>query len=141
MEKKRKFNGEEANSETAVGHVTGCEDAADDSTNKKQANSNDVLSSESLARHAQCIIDDMEVKRKNDETLIAEFRKTMEIQTESWCQALENTLAKLYEKNNEVCQEKLQQLYAILGRINQLEQEMGAFKQSLKLLYTDVETS
>lgn len=43
----------------------------------------------------------------------------MEIQTESWCQALENTLAKLYEKNNEVCQEKLQQLYAILGRISE----------------------
>lgn len=57
-------------SETAVGHVTGCKDAAGESTNKKQANSNDALSSESLAAHAQCIIDDMEVKRKNDETLI-----------------------------------------------------------------------
>lgn len=112
-----------------------------DSVSKKQDTLTDALSSEGLADHAQSIIDEMEVKRKNDETLIAEFRKTMEMQTDSWCELLERSLGKVYEKNNDICQEKLQQLYTILGRINQLEQEMLAFKQSLKILYSDVEKS
>lgn len=50
--------------------------------------------------------------------IILEFRKTMEIQTEQWVALLESSLGKIYEKNNLVCQEKLQELYAILGRIS-----------------------
>ena len=42
----------------------------------------------------------------------------MEIQTEQWVALLENSLGKIYEKNNLACQEKLQELYAILGRIS-----------------------
>ena len=42
----------------------------------------------------------------------------MEMQTDSWCELLERSLGKVYEKNNDICQEKLQQLYTILGRIS-----------------------
>jgi len=47
-----------------------------------------------------------------------EFRKMMEIQTDSWCNTLEQSLGKLYEGTNDACQEKLQKLYAVLGRIS-----------------------
>ncbi|XP_002165182.3 uncharacterized LOC100207207 isoform X1 [Hydra vulgaris] len=99
------------------------------------------LTSESIINHVQSIIDDMEVKRKDDETLIVEFRKSMEIQTEIWCDLLEKTLAKVYMKNNNTCQEKFQQLHTILGRISQLEQEMSSFKQSLNSLYAEVQAT
>ena len=60
----------------SVPELTEVNDNAEESNlsppKKKSANSaaSDVLSSENLADHAQSIVDEMEIKRKNDETLI-----------------------------------------------------------------------
>ena len=31
----------------------------------------------------------------------------MELQTDTWCESLQQALGKIYEKNNDICQEKI----------------------------------
>ncbi len=43
-----------------------------------------------------------------------------------------------YEKQGEVIQEKVQQLYLCLDRIEKLETELHQFREALKILYQDM---
>ena len=42
----------------------------------------------------------------------------MEMHTESMCNTLHQSFGKLYETTNGTCQQKLQKLYDVLGRIS-----------------------
>eukprot|EP00111_Clytia_hemisphaerica_P009052 TCONS_00026523-protein len=91
-----------------------------ESSPSSASNTNNTTSnstSESLAQLAQSVIEEMDMKRKNDEAMISEFRKMMEMQTDTMCNTLQQSFGKLYQSSNETCQEKLQKLYNILGRI------------------------
>jgi len=50
---------------------------------------------------------------------------------------MENKLYDVYDSQQPLIDEKLQQLYDTLGRIASLEQEIHEFKQSLACLYQD----
>jgi len=51
--------------------------------------------------------------------------------------AVENKLYDLYDTQQPLIDDKLQQLYDTLGRITTLEQEIQEFKRSLASLYVD----
>jgi len=51
--------------------------------------------------------------------------------------SVENKLYDVYDSQQPLIDEKLQQLYESLGRIATLEQEIQEFKQSLACLYQD----
>jgi len=51
--------------------------------------------------------------------------------------SVENKLYDVYDSQQPLIDEKLQQLYETLGRIATLEQEIEEFKQSLACLYQD----
>ena len=51
--------------------------------------------------------------------------------------SVENKLYDVYDAQQPVIDEKLQQLYDTLGRIATLEHEIQEFKQSLACLYED----
>ena len=59
-------------------------------------------------------------------------------QTQKTCSLVEQAMFDLYEKQSAVVQEKLQELFATLDRIAQLETELGQFKQALGAFYQDV---
>ena len=58
-------------------------------------------------------------------------------QAQNVFQSVENKLYDVYDAQQPLVDEKLQQLYDALGRIANLEQEIQECKQSLACLYED----
>jgi len=61
----------------------------------------------------------------------------MYTQAQNAFKSVENTLYDVYDEQQPLIDEKLQQLYDTLGRIANLEQEIQEFKKSLACLYQD----
>jgi len=95
-------------------------------------------SREQLDKDSQQLIDDLNNKRKQDSQLMVDYRKALEEQVQKNCSRVEQTLYSVYEKQNNQVQEKLQELFATLDRIAQLETELTKFKQALSMLYQDM---
>lgn len=52
---------------------------------------------------------------------------------------MEQAMYQVYESNGKVIQDKLQELFATLDRISKLEMELGQFKESLGVLYSEIQ--
>ncbi|XP_020915190.1 uncharacterized protein LOC110252691 [Exaiptasia diaphana] len=96
-------------------------------------------SSDELQRRVQQQIDDINAKRKRDTDLLNDFRKGLEMQVSKTCGAIEEAIVKSYEDKSHVIESKLQEIFAALERIRQLEDELKNFKKTLGLLYTDMQ--
>ncbi|XP_038056166.1 uncharacterized protein LOC119728159 isoform X1 [Patiria miniata] len=94
---------------------------------------------EILNQRTQQLIDDINAKRKRDTTLLADFKKAMELQASSSYEGLEQAMFQMYEGNGKAIQEKLQELFATLDRISTLEMELEQFKTSLGALYSEIQ--
>ncbi|XP_032228394.1 uncharacterized protein LOC5504230 [Nematostella vectensis] len=97
-----------------------------------------LLSSEELQRGVQELIDSVNTKRSRDTNILTDFKKALEMQLSKSCTALEEALVQSYEQNNQTIQSKLQEFFAVIERIGQLETELAEFKATLGALYTDI---
>ncbi|XP_022087220.1 uncharacterized protein LOC110977418 [Acanthaster planci] len=97
------------------------------------------LTREILNQRTQQLIDDINAKRKRDTSLLADFKKAIEVQASNSYDNLEQAMFQMYEGNGKVIQEKLQELFATLDRISKLEMELEQFKTSLGALYSEIQ--
>jgi len=59
------------------------------------------------------------------------------LQAEDLCSSMENDLFEIYDSQRPLIDDKLQQLYDTLGRIDVLEEEIKAFNKSLSCFFQD----
>ncbi|XP_069460272.1 synaptonemal complex central element protein 2 isoform X2 [Ambystoma mexicanum] len=92
----------------------------------KSANYFAVLDSsiEGLQNRAQHLIDKINENRKKDQTLLNNFRESLTMKVSDLMQKLEEKMYEIYDHNNKLLQDKLQELPEILERITQLETEL-----------------
>ncbi|KAL3868964.1 hypothetical protein ACJMK2_041709 [Sinanodonta woodiana] len=98
----------------------------------------DTLTAEEIGHNAQQLIDDLNSKRKQDTQLLADFKQALEIHVQKTYVVVEQHLYQNYEKQRGVLEIKLQKLFACLDRISKLESELQDFKQSLQVLYQEM---
>ncbi|CAH1773196.1 unnamed protein product [Owenia fusiformis] len=100
-----------------------------------------IYSHEMLSQQAQKLIDDINEKRKQDTVLMEDYRKSLELNVQKQCAAVEEHMFGLYETTGKTIQTKLQELYSTFDRIAKLEDELNQFKSALGMLYQDVNSS
>ncbi|XP_072045190.1 uncharacterized protein [Amphiura filiformis] len=105
---------------------------------KRQRTSAEFTSREKINEKAQQLIDEINNKRKEDTVLLADFKKSMEMQVARSYGLLEQSMYQVYDHNGKIMQAKLQELFATLDRIAKLEAELKQFKNALGALYTDI---
>ncbi|XP_033107932.1 uncharacterized protein LOC117109657 [Anneissia japonica] len=93
---------------------------------------------EEIQELAQQLINNINVKRKSDATLIVDFKKDLLEKVTESCKTLDLYMFQCYERNGSVMHSKLQALFATLERIHKLELELDEFKQALGVFYNDI---
>ncbi|XP_041359920.1 synaptonemal complex central element protein 2-like [Gigantopelta aegis] len=106
-----------------------------------QMNKVNTTEREQLNAAAQQIIEDLNSKRRQDNQLLADFRKGLETEVNRMCNGVEQQMFRLYDKKSSQIQAKIQELFARLDRICKLETELQEFKQALQGLYRDMNIS
>ncbi|XP_071800233.1 synaptonemal complex central element protein 2-like [Asterias amurensis] len=96
------------------------------------------ITREFLNEQTQQLIDDINAKRKRDTTMLADFKKALDLQASNSFASLEQAMYQVYQQNSKGIQDKLQELFSTLDRISKLEMELEHFKHSLGSLYSDI---
>ncbi|XP_013409639.1 synaptonemal complex central element protein 2 isoform X1 [Lingula anatina] len=97
-------------------------------------------SHESLNSAAEQLINDINMKRKENTQMIIEFKDSLDVQVQHTCREVEKRMFDVYEEQGKILQVKLQNLFIILDRISKLEMELKQFRRALGMLYQEVVT-
>ncbi|XP_052831964.1 uncharacterized protein LOC106883691 isoform X2 [Octopus bimaculoides] len=98
----------------------------------------DMITKDSIIQQAQELIDEVNDKRKHDE-LFSEYRKQLEKHVEKRCITAQQQMVAMYEEHGRLMEEKLKKLFSCLDRVGKAESELMAFKQSLAMLYQEMQ--
>lgn len=93
---------------------------------------------EGLQNRAQQLIDKINENRKKDQSLLGNFRESLTLKVTDLAQKLEEKMYELYDHNNKLLQDKLQELPEILERISQLETELKQVCHTVVTVYKDL---
>ncbi|XP_022247834.1 uncharacterized protein LOC111087020 [Limulus polyphemus] len=96
---------------------------------------------EHISREVEETVEKINLKRKQDTSLLADFKKSLEIQINRTYSMVEESMYSLYEKTGNEIECKLQELSAILERISKLETELQEFRSAFDVLYQDLQQS
>ncbi|XP_076304000.1 synaptonemal complex central element protein 2-like isoform X2 [Tachypleus tridentatus] len=111
---------------------------------KSSMSSHEVLQRnvrEHISREVEETVEKINLKRKQDTSLLAEFKRSLEIQINRTYSMVEESMYSLYEKTGNEIESKLQELSATLERISKLETELQDFRSAFDLLYQDLQHS
>ncbi|XP_048343835.1 synaptonemal complex central element protein 2 [Sphaerodactylus townsendi] len=92
----------------------------------------------SLEERVQQLIDKINENRKKDHMLMNNFRESLLMKVSTLADKLEERLFLVYDQNNKLIQDKVQEFSAIVGRIKQMEAELRQVCHTVEMLYKDL---
>ncbi|KAM9259185.1 synaptonemal complex central element protein 2 [Morus bassanus] len=92
----------------------------------------------SLQQRAQQLIDRVNDSRKEDHTVMSGFRESLLLKVSGLAEQLEERLFHLYDLNNELIQERLQELAEVMERVGQAEAELRQVCRTVEAAYHDL---
>ncbi|XP_058863937.1 synaptonemal complex central element protein 2 [Acipenser ruthenus] len=90
---------------------------------------------EGIERKAQGLIDKVNVSRKRDLELMTNFREKLLMKVSELCHKLEDQLYDIYEQDNKVIQDKMQELSTIMRRNVHVSTELQEACHNVVSLY------
>ncbi|XP_040197990.1 synaptonemal complex central element protein 2 [Rana temporaria] len=93
---------------------------------------------EALHLRAQTLIDKINQKRSNDQTLMEEFKNSLTLKVEVLCKSLEEKMHEQFEQNTMHLQAKVQELTDVMQRISHLQEELRHVCKTLTTVYEDL---
>ncbi|ETE73209.1 Synaptonemal complex central element protein 2, partial [Ophiophagus hannah] len=93
---------------------------------------------ESLQERTQQLIDKINENRKKDHVLMNNFRESLLMKVSSLAEKLEESVFPVYDHNNKLIQDKLQELSEIMEKIRQIENELKQVCHTVEMMYKDL---
>ncbi|XP_062975193.1 synaptonemal complex central element protein 2 [Elgaria multicarinata webbii] len=93
---------------------------------------------ENLHERTQQLIDKINENRKKDHVLMNNFRENLLMKVSSLAEKLEERMLLVYDHNNKLIQDKLQELSEIMEKIRQIETELRQVCHTVEMLYKDL---
>ncbi|XP_060108644.1 synaptonemal complex central element protein 2 [Heteronotia binoei] len=93
---------------------------------------------ESLQERTQQLIDKINENRKKDHMLMNNFRESLLMKVSGLAEKLEERVFLVYDQNNKIIQDKVQEFSDIIGRIKQIEVELKQVCHTVEMLYKDL---
>ncbi|KAM6474039.1 synaptonemal complex central element protein 2 [Liasis olivaceus] len=93
---------------------------------------------ENLQERTQHLIDKINENRKKDHVLMNSFRESLLLKVSSLAEKLEESVFPVYDHNNKLIQDKLQELSEIMERIRQIETELRQVCHTVEMMYKDL---
>merc|ERR1712183_1081008 len=109
-----------------------------DVTDNPESNNEDEDTRESVMKHVQSLMDNLEKKRETDKQMVEEFRTKMHSMVDSICQQVEDKVSSLHEDTNQALKTKLSKLNEVLSKVCELESEFGQAKDIVGHIYQDI---
>ncbi|XP_030052863.1 synaptonemal complex central element protein 2 [Microcaecilia unicolor] len=91
-----------------------------------------------LQNRAQELIDKVNEKRKEDQTLLNNLKESLMVKVSDLTQTLEDQMYQIYDHHNRLLQDKLQEFLEIMERISKLEAELIQVCQTVVTVYKDL---
>nr|XP_033781391.1 synaptonemal complex central element protein 2 [Geotrypetes seraphini] len=91
-----------------------------------------------LQNRAQELIDKVNEKRKEDQTLLNNLKESLMVKVSDLSQTLEDQMYQIYDHHNKLLQDKLQEFLEIMERISQLEAELKQVCHTVVTVYKDL---
>ncbi|XP_064606935.1 uncharacterized protein LOC135471578 isoform X2 [Liolophura sinensis] len=98
-----------------------------------------VSSRETLLESAHSFIAWINEKRAEDIKLMGDFRNAMEIQAGKVCDFLQQEMIAIYDNDTHQIQVMLNELFATLDRIRDIEVEFLQFKEAFQVLFQQLQ--
>ncbi|XP_006631700.2 synaptonemal complex central element protein 2 isoform X2 [Lepisosteus oculatus] len=89
---------------------------------------------EEIGKKAQDLIEKLNESRKENDELMNNFQDKIMMKVESLCQQMKDHMCEVYEEDNMLVEEKLQQLSESLQRSRLLNMELHGASQSLRTI-------
>ncbi|XP_029440880.1 synaptonemal complex central element protein 2-like isoform X2 [Rhinatrema bivittatum] len=93
---------------------------------------------QALQNRAQELIDKVNEKRKEDQTLLSNLKESLMVKVSNFSHTLEEQMYQVYDHHNRLLQDKLQEFMEIIERISQLEAELKQVCQTVATVYKDL---
>uniref|UniRef100_A0A8D2Q5S0 Synaptonemal complex central element protein 2 n=1 Tax=Varanus komodoensis TaxID=61221 RepID=A0A8D2Q5S0_VARKO len=93
---------------------------------------------ENLQERTQQLIDKINENRKKDHVLMNSFKESLLMKVSSLAEKLEERVFPVYDHNNKLIQDKLQELSEIMERIREIETELRQVCHTVEMLYKDL---
>ncbi|XP_053907815.1 synaptonemal complex central element protein 2 [Cuculus canorus] len=91
-----------------------------------------------LQQRAQQLINRVNDSRKDDHTVMSGFRESLLLKVSGLAEQLEERLFQRYDVHNALIQERLQQLAAVVERVEQAQAELQQVCRTVEAAYRDL---